>query len=220
MTPRSRAGLVLLAAAVGGAGTMMIELAAVRLLAPWYGTSLVVWTNVIATILLALALGYLAGGRLSRRGSPAVRLGTALALGAAATALLPLLAPRVAGAFLPAGLALEEAAEIVLWGSLAASLVLFLPPAFLLGMVAPLAVEAVQAARGSAAGQAGGAVLGTSTLGSLAGVFATSHLLLPALGLARTFLLAAALLAAAGIATLLLARGGARRASPPILHAR
>ena len=81
---------VLLAALVGGAGTMTVELAAVRLLAPWYGTSLSVWTNVIAVVLLALAVGYALGGRLSARGRPLLRMSQALGLAAVWTATLPL----------------------------------------------------------------------------------------------------------------------------------
>ena len=75
LSPRVKIPLVLLVAAIGGAGTMIVELAAVRLLGPWFGTSLVVWTNVIAVVLLALALGYLLGGRLSNRGRTARQAG-------------------------------------------------------------------------------------------------------------------------------------------------
>ena len=49
---------------------MIVELAAVRLLAPWFGTSLVVWTNVIAVVLLALAAGYWIGARLAAGPNP------------------------------------------------------------------------------------------------------------------------------------------------------
>ena len=69
-----------------------------------------------------------------------------------------------------------------------------------------LAVELVQVREDSHAGTAGGQVLCVSTLGSLAGTFATTHLLLPGLGIRSTFLLAAALLLATGIALLVAAR--------------
>jgi len=199
---------VLVAALVGGAGTMTVELAAVRLLAPWYGTSLSVWTNVIAVVLLALALGYALGGRLSARGRPLLRMSFSLGLAAVWTAILPFLAGALAPRFVPEGLALDGAADVVLWGSLATSLLLFLPPATVLGTVAPLAVEAVQERGGGTAGRAGGSVLAASTLGSLAGVFGTSHVLIPVLGLRGTFLLAAGALAAASLAALLAARPG------------
>lgn len=200
---------VLAIAAAAGAGTMSVELSAVRLLAPWFGTSMVVWTNVIGVILLALALGYLMGARLSARPRPLVKLGLLLGCAALTSAWLPALAGPVCGWFIPRGVPLHEAASLFTWGSLAASLVLFLPAALLLGTASPLAVEAVQTATGAHAGTAGGQVLAASTLGSLAGTFATSHLLLPGLGLRSSFLLLAGLLAAAGLAALLLGRARA-----------
>ncbi|MEM7309761.1 MAG: fused MFS/spermidine synthase [Planctomycetota bacterium] len=207
--PTAPAGLVLGLAALGGAGTMTVELAAVRLLAPWFGTSLVVWTNVIGVILLALAVGYLGGARLSGGAQPLRRLGTVLLVAGATTALLPAAVGPVARLFLPGSLNLDEALPLVVWGSLASSLALFLVPAALLGTVAPLAVESLQRARGGQAGDAGGRVLCASTLGSLAGVFGTTHVLVPGVGLRATFLVAAALLAAAGGLALWAARGRA-----------
>lgn len=184
---------------VAGAGTMAVELAAVRLLAPWFGAATVVWTNVIGVILLALALGYLLGARLSRDGEPARRLAWVLSLASATTAVLPLLAPTIAELFLPAALSLDEAAALLGWGSLASSLCLFLPPALFLGCVGPLAVEWLVRARRGHAGDAGGRVLAASTLGSLVGTFGTTHLAVPVLGLQRTFLCAALALALAGL---------------------
>ncbi len=211
----ARVSSILAVAAVAGAGTMTVELAAVRLLAPWFGTSQTVWTNVIAVVLLALSVGYLLGARLSRRPSPLFDLGRILCLAALFTGLSVPLSGPIAGWFVPANLGLEEAASVVLWGSLATSLCVFLPPALLLGAVAPLAVQAVQSSQQGTAGRAGGAVLCLSTLGSLVGVFGTSHLFLPSLGLAGTFILASGLLAVAGGLALGLAR--ARPASAGLL---
>lgn len=202
-----RASGILAAAGLGGAGTLVVELSAVRLMAPWFGTSAAVWTNVIGVILLALALGYLIGARLSERGHPGRRMGLALLAAGAITAWLPAGARPVCRLFLPEGLPLHEAAPLFFWGSLAATLLLFLPPALLLGCVGPLAVEAVQRRRGSHAGTAGGQVLGASTLGSLVGTFATTHALLPGLGLEGSFRVAGIVLAGPGL-FLWLAGGG------------
>lgn len=185
---------------------MVMELAAVRLLAPWFGTSLVVWTNVIAVVLLALALGYFLGGRLAVHPAPLAVLGWMLLAAGSLVAWLPHLGAALARAFLPDEIALHEAAGLITWGSLAIAVLVFLPPATLLGTVCPLVVEALARARHLSPGRAGGLVLFVSTLGSLVGVFSTSHLLLPVLGVQHTFWLVSAFLLVAGGLALSLAR--------------
>ncbi|MFN0245104.1 MAG: fused MFS/spermidine synthase [Planctomycetota bacterium] len=196
---RIPSGVVLAALAAGGACTMSIELAAVRVLAPWFGTSQAVWTNVIGVILVALSTGYLIGARLSSGPTPLRRLGIALLGAAFFTATVPFQAERVARWFLPHGLALDEAATLLHWGSLAAALVMFLPPALILGLCPPLGAEALQRARLASAGAIGGVVLAVSTLGSLVGTFATTYWAIPTFGLRATFAACAAVLAILGI---------------------
>jgi len=189
-----RAAWILGLAFASGAVALVLELSAVRLLAPWFGATSAVWTHVIGVILLALSCGYLLGARLARGATPLRSLSRVLWIAAASSAWLPGCARPVAGWFVPEGLALDEAAGVLRWGSLAASLLLFAPPTFFLGCVAPLATEWLQRVRGSSAGDAGGCVLGVSTLGSLCGSFATTYWLIPELGLTRTYLGCALLL--------------------------
>ncbi len=199
------APLVLAVAAVSGAAVMVIELAAVRLLAPWFGASSAVWTNVIGVVLLALSVGYLAGARLSRTPRPVRALCGLLLCGGAWTILLPACAAPVAQWLLGGGeLALERSPALFAWGSLAAAAALFGPAAGLLGGVGPLAVELLQRAGVAHAGTAGGRVLCVSTLGSLAGTFATTHLALPSWGLGLSFRITGLVLV--GLAGLLLIR--------------
>ncbi|MFN0007544.1 MAG: spermidine synthase [Planctomycetota bacterium] len=198
---------ILAVAGLAGACSMTLELSAVRLVAPWFGTSSVVWTHVIGVVLLALSVGYWMGARLSRGANPERTLGIALLLAAGATAWLPALAHPVASWFRPAGIALDEAAELLQWGSLAAALVLFLPPTLLLGCAPPLATEILQRRSDRSAGDSGGRVLALSTLGSIAGTFSTTYLVLPALGLTRTYLGVGVLLALTGIWSLVQGRG-------------
>ncbi len=200
--PRAPVLHLILVVILAGAGTMTVELAAVRLLAPWFGTSSRVWTNVIGVVLLALALGYLLGARLSRHGDARRRLGRVLLVAALCSSLLPFGARPVAELFLPPELALDQAAGLLLWGSLGAAFVLFLPAAAALGCVGPLAVEELQRLSRGGAGDAGGRVLAASTLGSLFGTFGTTHLFIPELGLRVTFLGSGLLLALSGLSLL------------------
>jgi len=108
----------------------------------------------------------------------------------------------------PEGLSLHQAAGLWLWGSLAAALLLFLPPAALLGCIGPLAVEILQVRRGVHAGTAGGLVLCASTLGSLVGTFATTHVLLPFVGLTASFVGSGLALAACGVGAWIVGRPG------------
>jgi spermidine synthase len=197
MTSRGSAW-VLAVAGISGACSMTLELSAVRLVAPWFGTSSVVWTHVIGVVLLALSVGYLLGARLSRGARPARALGFALLLAAGATAWLPAATHPVASWFRPTGVALDEAAELLRWGSLASACLLFLPPTLLLGCVPPLATEILQRGSERSAGDAGGRVLSVSTIGSIAGTFATTYFVLPSFGLTRTYLGVGVLLALLG----------------------
>lgn len=194
--PRPRERWILGLCFASGAVALVLELSAVRLLAPWFGATSAVWTHVIGVILLALSCGYLFGARLARGARPLRSLAVVLWVAAAATAWLPAFAAPVARWFVPEGLALDEAAGVLRWGSLAAALLLFAPPSFVLGCVAPLSTEILGRAQGASAGEAGGRVLGVSTLGSLCGSFATTYWLIPDLGLTRTYLGCALLLAA------------------------
>ena len=193
-------GWLLAVACAAGACTLIVELAAVRLLAPWFGASAGVWTNVIGVILLALSVGYLAGARLAAGRRPERALALVLIWSGMFAAWLPALAQPVCGLFLPDGLSLHQAAGLWLWGSLAAALLLFLPPAALLGCVGPLIVELLQVRKQVHAGTAGGVVLCASTLGSLGGTFLTTHVLLPHAGLTRSFVGSGLVLVSCGAA--------------------
>ncbi len=194
-----RPGVLLTVVGLAGGATMVVELGAVRLLAPWFGASSSVWTHVIGVVLAALAVGYTVGARLATGPRPLRSFGRVLLLGGVLAVSLPGLTPMVAGSFMPDGVALAGASRLLVWGSLAASLVLFLPIAACLGCACPLAVESLQRERGDAAGHAGGHVLAASTLGSLAGTFGTTHVFVPVLGTTWTFLGAGVVLLACGL---------------------
>src|SRR5205809_5439028 len=83
-------------AAVVGAASLGSEIAAARLIAPWFGASTIVWANTIATVLVALSVGYAVGGRVADR-DPTARGLARLVL---AAAVLLAIVPFVSGPFL------------------------------------------------------------------------------------------------------------------------
>ena len=72
-----------------GMASLGAEIAAARLLAPWFGASTIVWANTIATVLVALSIGYALGGRLADRNPTMAGLSRWVVLAAALLALVP-----------------------------------------------------------------------------------------------------------------------------------
>jgi spermidine synthase len=183
---------------VVGTGSLGAEIAAVRLLAPYFGASTIVWANTIGTVLVALSIGYWLGGRLADR-HPNMR---ALCLVALSAAVLLALVPFVADPLLDVAVnALDEISAGAFVGSLLAVLVLVAVPVLLLGTVSPwairLAVYSVEEA-----GTVAGRLYALSTAGSLVGTLLSALLLIPLVGTRRTFLifaLAIALVAVWGL---------------------
>jgi spermidine synthase len=171
-------------AAVVGAASLGAEIAAARLLAPWFGASTIVWANTIATVLVALSAGYWVGGRLADR-DPTVEGLSRLVLCAAG---LLALVPFVAAPFLRISVqALDSVEAGAFVGSLFAVLVLVATPVLLLGAVAPYAVR-LSVRTVEEAGRVAGRLYAISTLGSLVGTFLSALVLIPLVGTRRTFL--------------------------------
>jgi spermidine synthase len=183
-----------------GTGTLATEIAASRLLAPYYGSSTIVWANLIGLVLLALSLGYWIGGRVSDR-RPEPRLLGQLVVGSGLlVAAIPFVTDPILGV---AAEGLDELSAGAVVGSFFAVLLLFAPPVFLLGMVSPFAIRL--AVRDVAtAGQTAGRLYALSTAGSLLGTFLTALVLIPLIGTQRTLLASAAVLVLSG--SLLLGR--------------
>lgn len=188
---------LLAVAALSGAAVMILELMAVRLMAPWFGQSQLVWTNVIGVVLAALALGQWLGGRAAARGSG--RWAAGLLFGAAAVALaLPEIVRLLAALVLPDELPLLEAEPFVVGGSLLVALVGLGLPMVALGALTPWLVRLSRDAM-EAPARVTGRLLGAGTLGSLIGTFGASHVLLPWVGSAGAVRIGGVLMAAAGV---------------------
>jgi spermidine synthase len=213
--PSSRALSALVFGA--GTGTLAVEISASRLLAPYYGSSTIVWANLIGLVLLALSLGYWLGGKLADR-RPSARLLGGLVLAAGVyVAILPFVTRPILNL---AAKGLDELSAGAVVGSFFATLVLFAPPVFVLGMVSPFAIRLALDAVASA-GQVAGRLYALSTAGSLAGTFLPALVTIPLVGTQRT-LIGSAMVLAASSAPLIGGRGlaaaaavGALLALPP-----
>jgi spermidine synthase len=183
---------------VVGTGSLGAEIAAVRLLAPYFGASTVVWANTIGIVLVALSVGYWLGGRLADR-HPHMRGLCLLALCAAG---LLALVPFAADPLLDLAVdALDEISAGAFFGSLIAVLVLVAVPVLLLGAVSPYAIR-LAVSTVEEAGTVAGRLYALSTAGSLLGTLLSALLLIPLVGTRRTFLifaLAISLVAVAGL---------------------
>jgi spermidine synthase len=183
-------------AGVAAAVAMAMEVLAPRVLAPYVGTTVPVWTAVIAVTLAGLALGAAAGGWLADAFPR--RAVAAWALGLAAPALLVL--PALGAA------ASDGAGSFPVRALLGASASALLP-SLLLGAVAPAVARDAVRASGVPA-RALGRIAAAGAAGGLAGVVVGAVVLVPHLRTSPSFaLLAAACAVAAVIARLRRARG-------------
>jgi len=200
--PRAVRAYLVLTAFLSGMSVMVLEMAAVRAAAPFFGQSNYIWTNVIGVILAALAVGYYVGGRwIDRLPRPGVLFGVLL-VGGLLSMLLPVLIRPVCRWLMPEELAVEGAATIFTLASLAGTIILFAPPILLLGMVSPMAIRLL--ATPGAVGSASGRIFASSTIGSLIGTFATTFVLLEAFGSRMTIGLAGGVLTATAVVGLLI----------------
>jgi spermidine synthase len=209
---------VWLVAAAVGAATLGAEIAAARLMAPYFGASTIVWANTIAIVLVALSIGYAVGGRLADRDPTLAGLCRLVLLASALLAAVPF----VAGPFLDVSVDALDAVEAGAFaGSLLGVLALVAVPLCLLGCVAPYAVR-LSVAAVDEAGRVAGRLYAISTIGSLVGVFSASLVLVPFAGTRRTFLafaLLCVLVAVPGAAGRVRAAGAALAAALVVLIA-
>jgi MFS family permease len=145
---------------------MTVEMLGARIMAPYFGGSLSVWGSIITIFMLALACGYLIGGRLSTRNPNPVTF--AIFFIGAAVCSLPII---LFADFImrPIFMAIEDPR----YGSLIASILLFFLPTSILGMISPYSVR-LMVERHDHSGHMAGQLFFISTIGSAAGTLGTS----------------------------------------------
>jgi len=181
---RSRGWLITLAVFVSGMTTLGVELTASRLLGNVFGTSNIVWANIIGLILVYLTAGYFIGGRWADRSPRPGTFYRLLAWGAFFAGVVPSVARPVLRL---AASAVESLDAAVMVGSFIGVLILFSLPVTLLGCVSPFAIRLVLR-QTDRAGTVSGKLYALSTLGSILGTFLPVLWLIPTIGTAKTFL--------------------------------
>ena len=178
---------------ISGGAILALELLASRIMTPYFGVSLYIWTGILSITLISLAFGYWWGGRLASASKTATpqRLG-----------LLFSIIPALAGIAIVAACLIYPYAfhPLARWslvgGAFAACLILLLLPLIATSAMNPLLVALLlQRQKGGSQGDAGsGLVFFVSTLGSVAGVLITAFGLIPYISNYTATLLVALLL--------------------------
>lgn len=199
---RVQGWLLILLVFVAGAASLAVELSASRLLAPYFGTSLFVWANLIGLVLLYLTIGYYVGGRVADRYPSATVLYGLTTVAAILITLIPLISRPILSWSLSA---FATYSINVFFGSLASVLLLFALPMILLGCVSPYAIRLSVEQIGKS-GRTAGQLYAISTAGSIVGTFLPVLLLIPNIGTYHTFLVFGGVLLLVSLLGLLLTR--------------
>lgn len=180
-----------------GMSVMAVELGASRLLAPYFSSSQIVWTIIIGTIMIAMALGNIYGGRAADKNPDPGRLYGRIIVAALWIAAIPVLGKYIILG-ISAVLIFAVNSNFLVIAAFAACMIVFVFPLFLLGTVTPsLAKYTTDSLEDN------GKIIGTlgafNTIGSIIGTFVPTFVTIPAVGTAATFLIFAGILLALAI---------------------
>ncbi len=191
-----------------GMSVMAVELGASRLLAPYFSSSQIVWTIIIGTIMIAMALGNIYGGRAADKNPDPDRLYTRMIVAAVWIAAIP-----VAGKYVILGISalliFTVNSNFLILAAFAACMVIFVFPLFLLGTVTPSLVKyTVDSLEDN--GKTVGMLNASNTIGSILGTFLPTFVTIPAVGTSVTFLIFAGILLLLAVIYFLSAKGGGK----------
>ena len=175
-----------------GMSVMAVELGASRLMAPYFSSSQIVWTIIIGTIMIAMALGNIYGGRKADRDPSPDKLYGRIVIASVWIALIPVL-----GKYIIVGISgimvFAVDTYFLIWAAFAACMVIFVFPLFLLGTVTPSLVKYTVDSLDDS-GRTVGTLNAANTIGSIIGTFLPTFVTIPAVGTSVTFLIFAGVL--------------------------
>jgi len=167
-----------------GLSTMGVELSASRLLAPFFGASLFVWTNIIGIILISLSIGYFLGGRFADKHPNETYFYTFSLISGVLIGLIPLFSSFI----LPISVqAIMTSSSNDFFLSLFACILLFSFPTIFLGAIVPYAIR-INSKKIDGVGKTSGRIYAVSTTGSIIGVYLPSIFLIPLIGTQLTII--------------------------------
>lgn len=189
-----------------GMSVMAVELGASRLLAPYFSSSQIVWTIIIGTIMIAMALGNIYGGKSADKNPNPDKLYARLILAALWIAAIPFL-----GKFVILGisalLVVTVNTNFLIWAAFITCMVVFVFPLFLLGTVTPSLVKYTVDSLDDS-GKTVGTLGAFNTIGSIIGTFVPTFISIPAVGTAVTFLIFSGILLVLGLVYFIYGRRG------------
>lgn len=180
-----------------GMSVMAVELGASRLLAPYFSSSQIVWTIIIGTIMIAMALGNIFGGRSADKHPDPDRLYRRLMIAAVWIAAIPVLG-RYIILLISGALILTVSQNFLIIAAFIACMVIFVFPLFLLGTVTPSLVKYTVDSLDDS-GRIVGTLGAANTIGSIIGTFLPTFVTIPAVGTAVTFLIFSGILLVLGL---------------------
>lgn len=180
-----------------GMSVMAVELGASRLLAPYFSSSQIVWTIIIGTIMIAMALGNIWGGKRADKNPNPDRLYLRLMIAAVWIAAIPLVGKYVILA-ISALLVLTVSNHFLVLAAFIACMVIFVFPLFLLGTVTPSLVKYTVDSLDDS-GKTVGTLGAFNTIGSILGTFLPTFVTIPAVGTSITFLIFSGILLLLGL---------------------
>ncbi|MDE7137573.1 MAG: fused MFS/spermidine synthase [Ruminococcus sp.] len=188
---------------------MAVELGASRLLAPYFSSSQIVWTIIIGTIMIAMALGNIFGGKSADKNPNPDKLYARILLASVWIAAIPFL-----GKFVILGvsalLVVTVNTNFLIWAAFFTCMIVFVFPLFLLGTVTPSLVKYTVDSLDDS-GKTVGTLGAFNTIGSIIGTFVPTFISIPAVGTSATFLIFSGILLVIAIVYFIFSRHGAVR---------
>ncbi len=170
-----------------GVSVMAVELGASRLLAPYFSSSQIVWTIIIGTIMIAMALGNIYGGKSADKNPNPDKLYARMLFAAVWIAAIPFVGKFVIGG-IAALLVLTVNTNFLIWAAFITCMIVFVFPLFLLGTVTPSLVKYTVDSLDDS-GKTVGTLGAFNTIGSIIGTFVPTFISIPTVGTAVTFLI-------------------------------